>query len=77
MASDSSSFSLIRSPAYRYSDKQRLLYFAHVIMAALHSRCGHYIFALWLLSSIFYFFPRLILAVADWMSAIDAHMVWP
>jgi len=24
----------------------------HVIMAALHSRCGHYIFALWFLLSI-------------------------
>jgi len=24
-------------------------------MAALHSRCGHYIFALWFLSSIFIF----------------------
>jgi len=37
-------------------------------------------FALWfLLLSIFYlsFFPRLILAVADWMSAILPHMVWP
>jgi len=47
-----------------------------VIMAALRSRCGHYIFALWslLLSS---FFHRLISAVADWMSTILAHMVWP
>ena len=25
----------------------------------------------------FFFFPRLILAVADWMSAILPHMVWP
>jgi len=23
------------------------------------------------------FFPRLISAIADWMSAILAHMVWP
>jgi len=47
-----------------------------LIMAALHSRCGHYIFALWilLLSS---FFPRLISAVTEWMSAILVHMVWP
>jgi len=46
------------------------------IMATLHSRCGHYIFALWflLLSS---FFPRLFSAVADWMSTILLHMVWP
>jgi len=31
-------------------------------------------------SSVFFlsfFFPRLISAVADWMSAILAHMVWP
>ena len=26
-----------------------------IIMAAVHSRCGHYIFALWFLSSIFFF----------------------
>jgi len=25
----------------------------------------------------FFFFPRLISAVAEWMSAILAHMVWP
>ena len=77
-----------------------------VIMAALRSRCGHYIFALWFLyllsSSIFFFSsPNLnrrikglsvygsrvgwtparrihtISAVADWMSTILAHMVWP
>ena len=32
-------------------------------------------FALWFLLSSF--FPRLISAVADWMSAIFPHMVWP
>jgi len=48
-----------------------------LIMAALHSRCAHYIFALWFLSSIFFFFPRLISAAADWMSTILPHMVWP
>jgi len=47
-----------------------------LIMAALHSRCGHYILVLFLLSS-FFFFLRLISAVADWMSAILLHMVWP
>ena len=50
---------------------------AHVlVMTALCNRAGHYIFALWflLLSN---FFPRLISAVADWMSAILPHMVWP
>jgi len=43
-------------------------------MAALRSRCGHYIFALWFLSSMFYllsfFIPRLISAVAAWMPTI-------
>jgi len=43
-------------------------------MAALRSRCGHYIFALWFLLSSF--FARLISAVADWMSTILPHMVW-
>jgi len=47
--------------------------------AALRSRCGHYIFALWfcflyLLSS--FFIPRLISTVAHWMSTILLHMVW-
>jgi len=44
---------------------------AEIIMAALHSRSGHYIFVLFLL------FPRLISAVGDWMSTILPHMVWP
>jgi len=50
------------------------------IMTALCNRAGHYIFALWFLSSsIFYLscFPRLISAAADWMSTILLHMVWP
>jgi len=38
-----------------------------VVMAALRSRCRHYILQLWFLSSSF-FFPRLIWVVADWMS---------
>jgi len=46
-----------------------------VIMAALRSRCGHYIFALWFLLSSF--FARLISAIADWMSTILPHMVSP
>jgi len=48
-------------------------------MAALWYKAGHYIFALWLLSSssIFRFFPRLISAVAEWMSTILLRMVWP
>jgi len=44
------------------------------VMVALCNRADHYIFALWLL---LLFFPRLISAVADWMSAILPHMVWP
>jgi len=38
-----------------------------LVMAALRSRCGHYIFVLFLLSS---FFPCLISAIADWMSDV-------
>jgi len=49
---------------------------AQVVMAALRSRCGHYIFALWFVLLSF-FFPRLISAVADWMPAVLPHMVWP
>ena len=44
-------------------------------MATLRGRCVHYIFILWfLLSSLFFFyFPRLISAVGDWMSTILPH----
>jgi len=45
------------------------------VMAALRSRCGHYIFALWFLLSSF--FPCLISTIADWMYTILPHMVWP
>ena len=45
-----------------------------LIMVALWNRADHYIFILWFLLS---FFPRLISAVGDWMSAILPHMVWP
>ena len=50
-----------------------------LFMAALRSRCGHYIFALWYLSIFFlsFFIHRLISAAADWMSTILPHMVWP
>jgi len=64
-----------QSPAYRYSDKRRLFYFSRVIMAALRSRCGHYIFVLFLL--LLSFFPRLVSAVADWMFTILPHVMWP
>jgi len=42
------------------------------IMVTLWNRADHYNFAL-----SFVLFPRLISAVADWMSAIVPHMVWP
>ena len=58
-----------------------------LVMAALRSRCGHYIFALWfllllllllrLLLLLLFFFPCLISAVAEWMSTILPHIVWP
>jgi len=47
-----------------------------IIMVALRSRCGHYVFALWFLS-IFFLFPRLISVAAQWMSTILRHMMWP
>jgi len=37
------------------------------------NRAGHYIFVPFLS----FFFPRLISAVADWMSSMLPHMVWP
>ena len=46
-----------------------------VVMAALRSRCGHYIFVLFLSSSSSWFVPRAIAAVGDWMSTILPHMV--
>jgi len=49
-----------------------------IFLVALCYRADHYIFALWFLSFFFlFFFPRLISATADWMSAILPHMVWP
>jgi len=49
-------------------------------MAALWYRAGHYIFALWFLSSSSIFlllFPPLISAAAEWTSTILRHMMWP
>ena len=62
---------------YYYYIRDKKTMFLLLFMAALCNRAGHYIFALWfrLLSSIF--FSRLISAVADWMSTILPHMVWP
>jgi len=58
------------------SATERSLRSLSFIMVALWNRADHYIFMLLfvLLSS---FFPRLISAVADWMSAILPRMVWP
>ena len=47
-----------------------------LIMTALCSRRGHYIFARRFFN-LLSFFLRLISAVADLMSAILGHMVWP
>jgi len=44
-----------------------------LFMVALWNRAGHYIFIRWFLLS--FLFPRLISAVADWMSAKLPHMV--
>jgi len=46
-------------------------------MVALCNRADHYIFMLWFVLLLLLFFPRLISAAADWMSAILPHMVWP
>jgi len=49
-----------------------------IIMVALWNRADHYIFILsFVVLLLSFFFPRLISAVAEWMSAILAHMVWP
>ena len=45
------------------------------LWSALCNRADHYIFALSFLSS--FFFPHLISAVANWISTILPHMVWP
>jgi len=45
------------------------------VMVALSNRADHYVFILWFL--LLSFFPHLVSAVAELMSAILAHMVWP
>ena len=65
---------LLHKPSYNYFIYSFLT--VCLLMAALRSRCGHCIFSRWFLLSFFFFSP-LISAVADWMSAILAHMVWP
>ena len=46
-------------------------------MVALCNRAEYYIFIVFLLLSSSFLFSRLISAIAEWMSAILAHMVWP
>ena len=51
-----------------------------LVMAALYSRCVHYILHLqqWFPSFFFLsFYPRLMSAVGGWMSTILPHMIWP
>ena len=49
-----------------------------LVMVALWNTADHYIFILsFVLLSSSFLFPRLISAVAEWMSAILAHTVWP
>jgi len=45
-------------------------------MVALWNRADHIYFHA-VVCSFFFYFPRLISAAADWMSAILPHMVWP
>jgi len=53
--------------------KHLLIYGRHVIRQAIYIFILSFVLLLLLLS----FFPRLISAVGDWMSAILPHMVWP
>jgi len=52
-----------------------VLEFFAFVMAALRSRCGHHIFALWFLVSI-YLFSSPNLSRRKLVSVILAHMVW-
>jgi len=45
-------------------------------MAAVHSRCGHYIFVLWFLFFFLLFFHRWVSVITDWMSTILPHVMW-
>jgi len=46
-------------------------------MVALWNRVDHYILILSFVLLSSSVFPRLISAIAEWMSVILAHMVWP
>ena len=57
-----------------------LLWSPYVIgQTIIFSCCGlfDHIYFHAVVCSFFFFFPRLISAAADWMSAILPHMVWP
>jgi len=69
-------FAALNRRRHQYSAGRPSWASAHiVVMVALWNRADHYISAQWFLLSILFFFPRLISAVADWMSAILPHMV--
>jgi len=65
---------------WRYGDWRHVATVCNalVMAALLRSRCGHYIFALWFLVLLsFFLFSRLMSAVADGLSTILPHMMWP
>jgi len=65
------------SPVWRSQTDDTIRY-NKLFMAALRSRCRHYVFALWfLLSSSAFIFPRLISPVGNSMSTILPHLAWP
>jgi len=65
---------------WRYIPGAEFALYDRSVMVALWNTADHYnYFHVVVCSSFFFllFFPRLISAAADWMSAILAHMVWP
>jgi len=56
-----------------------VLHVRKLFMVTLWNRVDHYIFTLWflLLLLLSFFFPCVISTIADWISAILPHMVWP
>jgi len=70
--------SRLGSVTARHSSSERQPNFATLNRGRhLYSAGGPSRWALAHISSSIFFFPRLISAVADWMSAILPHMVWP
>ena len=62
----------VRSDQNQGPSKKALAFYG-----ALRSRCGHYILQLWFYLLACFLFPGLFSAVADWMSTILPHMMWP